>query len=142
MTNHTSHNPAAPKSRPESSTPQSPNFLRRRILALGAVVLTAVTVGEGLHLLHERNELKPINTTTEPYKVVEATEGDTLYNIAERAEPGHDPRKLADQIALTIEKRDGVSREDAETVMPGEEIPLPDDSAIGTEVIPLPGGPR
>lgn len=110
-----------------------PNYGLRRAIAAGTLVLAAVGIGEGLKALHDHNEVKPIDLTSE-HNEYAAHEGDTLFNIAERAEPNQDPRKLITSIEMSIAERDNVSLAEAADIFPGEDIPLPDGAHLGDTV--------
>jgi hypothetical protein len=61
---------------------------------------------------------------------------DSIYGIAERAEPDQDPRDVSGHIIDTIEARDHVDQTQATKLRVGEIVPLPADAAIGDLVIP------
>lgn len=110
-----------------------PNYALRRAMVAGTLVLAALGIGDGLKTLHDHNEIKPIDLTSE-HNEYAAREGDTLFGIAEKAEPNQDPRKVETSIEMTIAKRDNVSQAEAADIFPGEDIPLPDGAHLGDKV--------
>ena len=111
---------------PREATPRgrrlSPATYRRRRLAAAALALVVVVVAgkAGVALGGSPplavSERRPTISTPVAVRTVVVRPGDTLWAIAERAEPGEDPRPLADELSAA---RNGAP------LVPGESIRLP-----------------
>ena len=111
---------------PREATPRgrrlSPATYRRRRLAAAALALVVVVVAgkAGVALGGSPplavSERRPTISTPVAVRTVVVRPGDTLWAIAERAEPGEDPRPLVDELSAA---RNGAP------LVPGESIRLP-----------------
>jgi hypothetical protein len=121
----------------EAGVSRQEKVLRRVVAPLAAVAL----LGAGAFAAVEKGEQgpQPYNISHE-YRTYTAQPGDTLFSIAERAEPNQDPRDVAKRIELTIElwgaatftqSAHAETPASPETIYPGEHIPLPADAKIG-----------
>lgn len=113
--------------------------MTRRSKLLGRVVLPlAATALTGLALFN----IAEAAPDTHPYDVSEVHReytvrpNDSVYGIAERAEPDQDPRDVSQHIIDTLEARDHVDEQQAAALQVGEIIPLPADAHIGVMVGP------
>ncbi|MGH9104227.1 MAG: LysM peptidoglycan-binding domain-containing protein [Acidimicrobiales bacterium] len=100
--------------------PQAPRRLRRRGpggragLAVGAALAAVAALGWlGSGPLAASG---PASDTQVAARVYVVRPGDTLWAIAQRAEPGRDPRPLMDQLAAQLH---------GATVQPGERVLVP-----------------
>jgi len=126
----------------EAGVSRSHKVVRRVGMPLAAAALTtAVAVSTDKLVVSAEQGPHPIDTTR-TYREVTARPGDTLFGLAEQAEPSKDPRAVVDSIVATIERRDHVSDVQAEQLLPGEIVPLPADAQIGQLVQPAGEAPR
>jgi len=117
------------------STSSKPNRLMLKALAAGAAGYFALT-GCSIESPHPIDETKAHN-------LYQVKSGDTLGKIAQEAEPNR-PGDLEQDLVKTIQRdaaEHGVRLDDnqAETIMPGQEVVLPSDSNIGMPIEVIPG---
>jgi len=103
-------------------------LLRRVIGPVAVVSLSGLAIFAGAE--GSGNSADPYDLS-HTHRVYTARLNDTLFGIAERAEPDQDPRQVTERIIVTIEGRDDVDRAQAETLHVGEAVPLPADSRLG-----------
>ncbi|MCW2601522.1 MAG: hypothetical protein JWM02_3351 [Frankiales bacterium] len=94
----TAHPSTASSGAPASSVPRTGLRLTRRgrvvlVLAMISVALVAFTLGR---VGSSQAATEP--TTPTPYSQTTVHTGDTLWSVAQRVAPGHDPRLVVEQI--------------------------------------------